>query len=477
MTYHWMSMSSPPGLRIVTSLFTGLLLLCMAQADSSDTASSTVASFSCQQAHTAIEAMICQDPALANADRLLASRYHTLLRLSADPVTLRNDERLWLRHQRNPCQTASCLQQVYQQRLLALQRAIDSQQTPSEPSASGPEASPSQVVAPKSRTPSLRHRARMHHRLAGTQVDPPRASTPLVSVSERGKMLNDMLRLLAITSVISFIALFIMGLTNRVVIFYDSADLTFAVLSVIAAPTLWLLHRFMQSWLFGHLFLLLAFGVSVFCMIKTFSSAIRHNGLGLGMVVGLFKILISLMGALIMLLALTRSTQAHSRTRNVLVASVIGGVLGYVFYLLVNGERVAARKAWEDWLNAKRQATEEDKGADKTREQPEGEEPQYRESTSHNQDGRDESWQQESAGQAHEPFRGAATEPQPWFKVLGVPENAPMDVIHRAYRTLMSQYHPDKTATLGAELQALAEKKAKEINSAFDFIRKQQGMA
>ena len=36
-----------------------------------------------------------------------------------------------------------------------------------------------------------------------------------------------------------------------------------------------------------------------------------------------------------------------------------------------------------------------------------------------------------------------------------------------AYRARMSEYHPDKVASLGPDIRALAEQKAKEINAAY----------
>lgn len=50
-----------------------------------------------------------------------------------------------------------------------------------------------------------------------------------------------------------------------------------------------------------------------------------------------------------------------------------------------------------------------------------------------------------------------------------------MDEIRRSYKTLMSQYHPDKVAELGDELKRLAERKSKEINSAYQQALSQQG--
>ena len=55
----------------------------------------------------------------------------------------------------------------------------------------------------------------------------------------------------------------------------------------------------------------------------------------------------------------------------------------------------------------------------------------------------------------------------PWHDVLGVPPDATHEQIVSAYRSQMSQYHPDKVATLGPEIRALAEQRAKELNAAY----------
>ena len=61
--------------------------------------------------------------------------------------------------------------------------------------------------------------------------------------------------------------------------------------------------------------------------------------------------------------------------------------------------------------------------------------------------------------------------PQPvfapnWTRVLELPADASLDDIREAYRRLMSQYHPDKVASLGRELRELAEAKSREISVA-----------
>ena len=54
-----------------------------------------------------------------------------------------------------------------------------------------------------------------------------------------------------------------------------------------------------------------------------------------------------------------------------------------------------------------------------------------------------------------------------WDEILNVSPHASVDEIRRAYKTLISQYHPDKVAALGDELRNLAEHKSKEITQAY----------
>lgn len=59
-----------------------------------------------------------------------------------------------------------------------------------------------------------------------------------------------------------------------------------------------------------------------------------------------------------------------------------------------------------------------------------------------------------------------------WHDVLKVSPNATLDEIQAAYKTLIRQYHPDKVASLGNELIALAEEKSKAINAAYKTAMK-----
>jgi len=58
------------------------------------------------------------------------------------------------------------------------------------------------------------------------------------------------------------------------------------------------------------------------------------------------------------------------------------------------------------------------------------------------------------------------------FSILELKQGASFEEIKNAYKKKMKEYHPDKVANLGKELRELAEKKAKEINDAYEKLMK-----
>ncbi len=60
------------------------------------------------------------------------------------------------------------------------------------------------------------------------------------------------------------------------------------------------------------------------------------------------------------------------------------------------------------------------------------------------------------------------------YETLGVNINSTKEEVSSAYKNLLKQYHPDKVANLGKELQDLAILKTKDINLAYQQIKKEK---
>lgn len=68
--------------------------------------------------------------------------------------------------------------------------------------------------------------------------------------------------------------------------------------------------------------------------------------------------------------------------------------------------------------------------------------------------------------------RSSAVGEERYFGVLGLKPGAGFDEIRKAYRKLSMEYHPDKVAHLGEEFRRVAEEKMKEINEAYNHLKK-----
>ena len=62
------------------------------------------------------------------------------------------------------------------------------------------------------------------------------------------------------------------------------------------------------------------------------------------------------------------------------------------------------------------------------------------------------------------------------YAALGIAANASDDELEQAYRRLMSEYHPDRVASAAPEIREIADRRAREINQAYDQIKRQRGL-
>ena len=84
-------------------------------------------------------------------------------------------------------------------------------------------------------------------------------------------------------------------------------------------------------------------------------------------------------------------------------------------------------------------------------------------------------WAHSNAG-SRQGYRAAPRNhgPDP-YTVLGVPYEADERTIKRAYRKLISEYHPDRMGNMPEDLRRRAEARASEINAAWERIQVERG--
>jgi len=62
------------------------------------------------------------------------------------------------------------------------------------------------------------------------------------------------------------------------------------------------------------------------------------------------------------------------------------------------------------------------------------------------------------------------------YKILEVSPNATNEEVKKAYREMAIKYHPDKVSHLGEEIKKSAEEKFKNVNEAYEKIKKERGI-
>lgn len=69
------------------------------------------------------------------------------------------------------------------------------------------------------------------------------------------------------------------------------------------------------------------------------------------------------------------------------------------------------------------------------------------------------------------PLPPRSAEKDPWA-VLGIPPGTPKEEAKKAFRALITQYHPDKVSHLAAEFRELADRRTREILEAWELVEK-----
>jgi DnaJ-domain-containing protein 1 len=62
------------------------------------------------------------------------------------------------------------------------------------------------------------------------------------------------------------------------------------------------------------------------------------------------------------------------------------------------------------------------------------------------------------------------------YRLLGIASDCSDEELEQAYRKRMSEYQPDRVANAAKEIRDMADQRAREINQAYDRIKRQRGI-
>lgn len=164
--------------------------------------------------------------------------------------------------------------------------------------------------------------------------------------STNGLATQRLIKISFLAALSSFALLLFAAFTNRVVIFYDWVDFgkTLLIFVSLVVSALLILY-FDGDWLMQALFGGAAILVAVYYMVYTFKSSISHNSsVVIGLFVGFFKILFSLIMAILVLGKFSDFKNNNKSGGDKLAALIFLAFFGFLTYLFVNGDRVEQRR-------------------------------------------------------------------------------------------------------------------------------------
>lgn len=155
---------------------------------------------------------------------------------------------------------------------------------------------------------------------------------------------------------LGFLAILLLGMTNRVVIFKDVVDFGWSV-ALMVLPVVTIMIAFFIApadappgynvfWSdgYGKVIMIVGSGATLFAMQKVFSYSVTANGTGLGVVVFLFKVIASVIFTFLVLGMLNRKEEGDRSSSGGFFAFVTGVLLGWFLRKLINGPAVEARR-------------------------------------------------------------------------------------------------------------------------------------
>lgn len=164
----------------------------------------------------------------------------------------------------------------------------------------------------------------------------------------------DQLGVLALWGVLGCVLLvLLLAATNHVVVFYDGLDVWWSFAPILSLAIGYMIARSISSEDAGTSFLeILVLGIAVLIAVVStlinYHNAILHNrSLLLGVIIGTLKIAAATFTAVSVAGQLSRLSDSESTRRQRADAMFVLAVIGFMWWVLVNGQRVYEKRGWQ----------------------------------------------------------------------------------------------------------------------------------
>ncbi len=153
---------------------------------------------------------------------------------------------------------------------------------------------------------------------------------------------------IALAVVISFIGMLLVGMNNKIVIYFDKRDFYISLMPWVSL----FIGLFIASWFetpfIQNSFLVISFIAAVlFSVWAVKLSVIYNQSTLLGVFVGIFKVLCSLLGIVLLIGTLQKMFSKDSGLKDFIVGTILLGVFIWIGKKLINGEQVYRSKGWD----------------------------------------------------------------------------------------------------------------------------------
>ena len=154
---------------------------------------------------------------------------------------------------------------------------------------------------------------------------------------------------------VSGILLFLCALSNRVVVYRDIKDLSYSITTIVLPIIIFAIGAFISgenmevstfffNILTGQVILGIGCLIYIYALIKIFAVSIACNGLILGLIIGVAKIVFSLVITVLSIGLINYLFREQRLRGHVFIFLLFTAIFGFFINVLINGDRVAARR-------------------------------------------------------------------------------------------------------------------------------------